>query len=235
MVNKEICVEEQSVVDAWKLCKKVLTHDILYSAELYNVLKNFLKYRFTRQSFSFLDLGCGDAAMVSNALKHSTIGSYVGVDTSSVALSYAAEHLRFIKHKKLLQQDLLGVVSDMMQPVDVIFSGFSLHYLSQGQKATLLKNAYQCVKPGGYFVIMDVHKQSDKSQRRWVKEIYALLRSRLNLAKHEREDLFLHLKSMDFSREGNTYAHMAKEAGWDEFSALVEKPFVSFLVLTKKT
>lgn len=233
MANETIFDEEQRTTAAWQLYKKVLAHDILYCRELYNILKNLLKCRFPRHTFSFLDLGCGDACFVSEALKYSNVYMYMGVDTSSVALRHAKEHLAWIKHKKLIKQDLCQVVSKLNQSVDVAFSGFSLHYLSNKQKDTLLKHVYKITKPGGYFVIVDVQKNPSKPNNQWVKEFYLLLNSRLNLTKSERQHLLMHLQRADFSSGEVSYKHLATTAGWDHFTVLFDKAFVSFMVLSK--
>ena len=83
-----------SFFDAWDTYQKVVAGDYMFHREIGVEMNRVLRARFDARSFSFLDLGCGDAAALAPLLEGLPIQRYKGVDLSETALALAAENLK---------------------------------------------------------------------------------------------------------------------------------------------
>src|SRR6202012_2149509 len=68
--------------DTWQTYRKVVAANHMYHLEIKADIERMLRARFAGQRFSFLDLGCGDAATTAPLLKAMAVSHYKGVDLS---------------------------------------------------------------------------------------------------------------------------------------------------------
>ncbi len=128
----------KSFFDQWKIYQKVMSLNYLSHREAYAVLQAFLIDHFPKP-FSFLDLGCGDAAFTAKVLKKVRINAYVGVDLSENALKIAEENLAALEcPKKFLVSDLKDVFRSLEGAWDFVWIGLSLHHLPYEEKECFL-------------------------------------------------------------------------------------------------
>ena len=78
--------------DGWSLYKRIVDNDYLCHRSAKRALCEWFD-GFDRP-FSFLDLGCGDAAFSAEILSGRPVSSYTGMDLSPVALDLAMENTR---------------------------------------------------------------------------------------------------------------------------------------------
>ncbi len=63
----------------WQLYQKILNNNYMGHREIYRILHEFLA-RYSPKPFKMIDLGCGDASFVAQALMNTTITFYQGID-----------------------------------------------------------------------------------------------------------------------------------------------------------
>lgn len=104
---------------------------------------------------SILDLGSGtgrnDFFM---AQKMGSQGKIVGLDISDVMINQAKKRFcRYanVKFKKLRIEQPLAYEEEF----DKVFISFTLHGFEDAQKVGIIRNAYQAIKPGGTFYVLD--------------------------------------------------------------------------------
>ena len=76
----------------WRLYRKIVDHNYIFHHEAYTRLRKALVEEATRP-FRFLDLACGDAGLIAEALRGVEVASYFGVDLSAEGLRLASQAL----------------------------------------------------------------------------------------------------------------------------------------------
>jgi ubiquinone/menaquinone biosynthesis C-methylase UbiE len=104
---------------------------------------------------SILDLGSGtgknDCLMIAKVGCH---GKVVGLDISDEMLSRAREHCR--KYSNVtFEKQRIELLLPYKNSFDKVFISFVLHGFEDDQKAEIIHNAYQALKPRGAFYILD--------------------------------------------------------------------------------
>lgn len=118
---------------------------------------------------AMLDLGCGDGIVTAAIADVDPSISATLVDGSSDMLKRAKEKLAGLKDARLvlasfedlLLQDSIGSVYDF------IASSLAIHHLTLDEKSSLLRYAYDHLKPGGHFVNIDVVLAQSETLEQW--------------------------------------------------------------------
>ena len=105
-----------------------------------------------------LDLGCGDGVVTAAIADADPAITATLVDGSADMLKTAGERLSGLKNarfmntsfQEMLRKDSVG------ESYDFIASSLAFHHLALDEKKSLLQYAYGHLKPGGYFVNIDV-------------------------------------------------------------------------------
>lgn len=83
----------------------------MYHMEIKADIERLLRAQFVGRRFSFLDLGCGDAATLAPVLASMAVQHYKGVDLSETALALAAENLQSLSCKvEFARRDILAAL-----------------------------------------------------------------------------------------------------------------------------
>ena len=127
----------------------------MHHDDIFRDVRHLLADRYATQPFSLLDLGCGSAQHLAQALQGRSVSRYVGYDLSSVALAHASRNLAALNFQtELLQGDLLDGVRTG-ETFDVVFSSFVLHHFSVIQKAEFFQLAHKTLNDGGILLLID--------------------------------------------------------------------------------
>ncbi|HEY5225584.1 MAG TPA: class I SAM-dependent methyltransferase [Methylovirgula sp.] len=154
----------KSFFDTWQTYRKVVAANYMYHIEIMADIERLLRAQCASRTFSFLDLGCGDAATLAPLLGRMALQSYKGVDLSQAALALAADNLnRLACPVELTHQDILAALQTDTTQYDVIYSSFALHHLSNSDKAAFFRLVAQRLKSGGIFVLSDVMREAAES------------------------------------------------------------------------
>jgi ubiquinone/menaquinone biosynthesis C-methylase UbiE len=107
---------------------------------------------------SILDLGSGtgrnDCLM---AQKIGARGKILGLDISQEMLSLSRTRCRSYENVQFREQRIETLLT-YHEEFDKVFISFVLHGFEDAQKVRIIKNAYQALKPGGAFYILDYNE-----------------------------------------------------------------------------
>ncbi len=150
--------------DTWQTYRKVVAANYMYHLEIKADIERLLHARYAGRRFSFLDLGCGDAATVAPLLEHMAVKNYKGVDLSEAALALAAENLQALSCPvELARLDILAALEADTGRYDVVYTSFALHHLSTEQKAAFFHLVAQRLEKDGLLLLTDVVRGDDES------------------------------------------------------------------------
>ncbi len=208
--------EPNGLFNTWILYDRILDHNYMFHEELYQDVRDFIAHHYAGNSFTLLDLGCGSARHMATALEGSAISHYTGYDLSSIALMHARSSLKVLHCSvDLRQKDLLEGIIENHVPFDIIFSSFALHHLTSEEKQVFFQSAYQKLKTGGIFLLIDVTREEDESRAvylqrycDWLKrEWHGIPVTGLNMISE-------HICDQDFPETMNALRVMAENAGF---------------------
>jgi SAM-dependent methyltransferase len=200
--------------EGWNLYRRIVDHDYLHHLSAREALGSWLD-GFGRP-FSFLDLGCGDAAFSSELLRGKPLLSYTGVDLSTVALNLAEQSTRDLKVPcNLVEGDFLANLSHLPGSYDIIYIGLSLHHLHQAQKASFFGELRAKLPPGGTLLVFDPILKPGESREsymeRWVDHARRFWKA---LTAEEVEKAVEHVTTSDYPEEVSELNRMALAAGF---------------------
>jgi cyclopropane fatty-acyl-phospholipid synthase-like methyltransferase len=217
--------EVEAVFKEWQLYFKVEQNNYLCHREVYSLLHNFLLTRMARR-FELLDLGCGDAGSMAQALERTRISRYVGVDLAQMALDLAAKNLAGLGCKHLLQEkDYFEVVREGKIKADVIWLGLTFHHLPQQQKAKFLHLARKILPADGYLLMYEPTLLEDENRDQFLERCGQVRNnSWLALTAAELNKIGDHINNHDFPEKISTLEQMGREQGFSGVTSLFQSP-----------
>src|SRR6185437_2553059 len=122
----------------WATYQKLVDSDALSHKEVGGILHQTLKV--IPQTFAFLDIACGDAGRMKQALGATKVKHYHGIDLSEPALELAAKNLAGVPFEvELDHRDFVTALTKRPEPADAAWCGLSIHHLSTEGKRDLFK------------------------------------------------------------------------------------------------
>jgi SAM-dependent methyltransferase len=150
--------------DVWHTYRKVVAANYMHHMEIKAHIEQMLHAQFVGRPFSFLDLGCGDAATLAPLLASMVVQRYKGVDLSESALALAAENLKALSCPvELVCRDILAALAADSALYDVVYTSFALHHLSTEQKAEFFRRVAQRLEKDGLLLLTDIVREEDES------------------------------------------------------------------------
>ncbi|MDD2902969.1 MAG: class I SAM-dependent methyltransferase [Syntrophales bacterium] len=222
-------VEQVEEVEAyfrqWQSYSKVVAHNYLHHREVYALLRQFLLHRLPHP-FMLLDLGCGDAAFIAQALAGTAISRYLGVDLARRALDLAAKNLAGLRCEHQLQErDYFAVVHEGSITADVIWLGLTFHHLPRPQKAKFLQAARQILPAGGYLLMYEPTLLEDEDRDGFLERSGQIRQNSWPaLTAAELESIGDHINNHDFPEKVSTLEELAREQGFSRLTAMFQDP-----------
>jgi hypothetical protein len=122
----------------WATYQKLVDNNSLASKQAGQLLHAALAE--LQKPFTFVDIACGDAGQMRQALTGTQIAHYHGIDLSEPALELAAKNLKGAPFEvELDQSDFVEALEQRAEPADAAWCGLSIHHLSTVGKLELLK------------------------------------------------------------------------------------------------
>jgi SAM-dependent methyltransferase len=150
--------------DVWHTYRKVVAANYMHHMDIRAHIERVLRAQFAGRPFSFLDLGCGDAATLAPLLASMAVQRYKGVDLSEAALALAAENLKGLSCPLDFScSDILTALAADTRLYDVIYTSFALHHLSTEQKAEFFCRVAQSLEKDGSMLLTDIVREEDES------------------------------------------------------------------------
>lgn len=212
----------QSFFDSWQTYQKVVAADLMYHREIAQDLERLLAARFKSKPFSFIDLGCGDAANIVPVLKGLPVERYKGVDLSETALALARTNLAALGcPAELAHGDISAALEREHATFDVIHCSFALHHLSTLEKAAFFCLTEKRLAHDGLLLITDVMREEDESLSTYYAHYCAWLReSWSNLDAQEKDAICAHIMSCDRPEPPSVLRAQAQAAGLGKASEI---------------
>jgi SAM-dependent methyltransferase len=201
--------------DEWSIYDQILAHNYMHHDDIFRDVRHLLADRYATQPFSLLDLGCGSAQHLAQALQGRSVSRYVGYDLSNVALAQASRNLAALNFQtELLQGDLLDGVRTG-ETFDVVFSSFALHHFSAIQKAEFFQSAHKTLNDGGILLLIDTMLDDGEERPSYLDRYCAWLRLRCKTLSLEALDFLCeHIRDNDFPESITDFGAMATKAGF---------------------
>lgn len=199
----------------WDTYARVVGGNYMFHRQLGDALRSALGEHFQGRPFSFLDLGCGDAATLAPILQELPVKHYCGADLSEAALAVARHNLSGLGCAvELRHADMCDELMTQTAPVDVIYSSFALHHLSHDQKAEFFRAASRQLAPDGVMLLVDVVREEDQSLDVYHRAYTRWLRAAMTgLEPSEHDAICEHVVHYDFPEPWSAIEAMASGAG----------------------
>jgi len=183
-------------VGGWAAHHYDLTMDLLLVGRYQAFIEKAIARMDIRQGDAILDLGSGTGRNICVMLKVlGSTGRVVGVDINQEMLRQARQRCQAYPQVSFLNRRIEEPLP-FHEEFDKAFISFTLHGFEDEDKERVIANAYQALKPGGIFWILD-YNEFDLDQQ-WFPFRWAFRRFECELAS---EFLSLDLKGM-LARQG---------------------------------
>src|SRR5919108_5239269 len=156
--------DNTGLFDEWSIYDRVLDHNYMFHDEIYQDVQRIIADRYGDRPFTVLDLGCGSARHLCQALKGRSVSRYVGYDLSTAALTHAVRNLANLGCAvELNEGDLLWGLSASEEKFDLIICSFALHHLVSADKATFFQLAHRRLNRDGMLLLIDAMRNRDEN------------------------------------------------------------------------
>lgn len=220
----------------WHLYQKILLHNYMGHREIYDVLQVLFIAHF-QHPFKMLDLGCGDASLMTQALLNTPIGSYTGIDCSEVALDRARDNLVALPASVCLipgdfSQALPELAIAQSHSFELILASFSLHHLTLDGKDTVLEQIDHLLSSKGIFLLVDIVRFSEENRESYIERyLENVWRDWSLLSPQELEMVASHMRSSDFPETQETWCQLARKHGFTQDECLYRDPLDTTRIL----
>ncbi len=229
-------VEVGEFFNTWAIYRKVLANNYMHHKEIYQAVKHLLAEQWEARPFKLLDLGCGDAGFLAQALQGSVIQHYTGFDLSDPALALAAENIAPLGCRaELLNIDFMAGLAQTEHRFDIIFTSYALHHLTQAEKAGFFQLAHRVLTENGMLLIIDILREPNETLPvyldnycQWVREQW------LQCEEQEFTAICQHIRNNDFPETFAILSALAEAADFCPASSIYQLPWHQALSFSKK-
>ena len=220
--------------EEWQPYDLLVTHNYMRHQEMIDCLrKQWLEA--VKPESSLLELGCGNAFVVSEALGDQRGLKYTGIDLSETALSAAEQRLSTTDWSiDLIEGDIIACIENLDQTFDCIVSGFSLHHFSPSQTLGLLRKMRSLLKPGGLTVIYDILTREGETREDFLERLIAGADfDGFGFSQSQSETVSEHVRGNDYPVSLSTWESWAKDAEFREVTCVYRdaEEYYGFLIL----
>jgi ubiquinone/menaquinone biosynthesis C-methylase UbiE len=175
--------------------------------------------------FRFLDIACGDARTIVEALKGMQVQHYHGIDLSQAALDLASKALETLNCPVTLDhRDFVTALRDQPEPVDVAWISLSLHHLLAPAKLSLMRDIRGVVGDHGLFLIHENTAPDNEDRDTYLLRWERHFQSCTTLTPEEYEGMRAHVRAYDFPETNSGWHTLGHEAGFNQVRELFVAP-----------
>lgn len=139
----------------WSTYEKLISENSLSHREITDILHATLADEFA-SPFNFLDIACGDASVMPEALRNVPVRHYHGIDLSQPALELAATSLNELPCEvDLDHRDFFEALKRRTEHVDAAWCSLSIHHLAKDNKLDVLTAIRDALGGGSIFLLYE--------------------------------------------------------------------------------
>jgi hypothetical protein len=209
----------------WSTYRKIVEADYVSHRALGEILHRALNEVFP-SPFRFLDIACGDASMMKNALRDTKVSHYHGIDLSQPALELAAANLAGMPFEvDLDHRDFVEAMMRRTEHADAAWCSLSIHHLSTAGKLNLMKAIRGAVGNRGLFMLYEPTLRAGEDRTVFL-ERFAHDKQPLwsILTPTEWEQIRHHVDTCDFPETAAVWCELGRAAGFAEARQVFEEP-----------
>ena len=201
------------IFSEWNLYRKVVENDYMEHTAVTREVERVL--REVGEGAAVLDLGCGDAEVVSRLAEMRCFGRYYGVDQSRAALDAARDRLeKLLPDLAFERADLLEFVETTTHRFDVVLCGYALHHLSTDEKRAFFHSVRRVLNPGGALLVYDAFHAEGETRHDYVEAYIAWIRDEWSeLHPSEHAAIAAHMREADQPDTLEVLCRLAHDAG----------------------
>lgn len=206
----------------WGTYQKVVDHDSLAHKEVGVILHGALNA--LTESFSFLDIACGDAGQMKQALAETKVRHYHGIDLSEPALELAAKNLAGVPFDVELDCcDFVEAMAKRPEAADVAWCSLSIHHLTTEGKRKFLEAIYRST--GDFLMIYEPTLAPGEDRPAYLKRFERVNRPAWSfLSADEWAQIDHHVTTCDLPETAETWLALGREAGFSKASQIFLDP-----------
>ena len=205
--------EGHEVFAAWIIYRKVVENDYMDHAAVTRGVERDLGDAGV--GLTVLDLGCGDAEVVSRLASTGQFASYVGVDQSAAALRSARQRLEgVLPNVDFDQTDLLDFVRTTSRRFDVVLCGYALHHLSTDEKRAFFRFVRRVLKPTGVLLVYDAFRPETETREHYLESYISWIADEWHeIRPEEHAEIASHMRTADRPETLGAFYQLAQDAG----------------------
>ena len=223
-----------SKVDVYsKICK----NNYMYHKEIFNLFKSFIENIFGKKPFNLLDLGCGEAFFMAEALRDTNINSYDGYDLSAESIEKAKSNMSNITcSKNFFMIDLSKDFLDSKNKTnyyDIIWTSYALHHLNYDEKKRFLKKCFDKLKQNSSLILVDFvndYTSREECFRHYKENVE---RKWIELTSEDKQYLYEHVLKFDFPESFSTYKEIGEKTGFKNLKKIFQKDSWAYMMFLK--
>jgi hypothetical protein len=199
----------------WATYQKVVDADCLAHKETAKILHDTLDQVFAKP-FSFLDIACGDASEMRDALASTTVRHYHGIDLSEPALELAAANLKDMPFEvELDHRDFIEALMSRAEAADASWCSLSIHHLPTDEKLRLFRALREATR-----TLLMIYEPTLKERE--MRDAYLVRFRRVNrpawtmLTPEEWAQVDHHVTTCDLPETATTWLDLGREAGFSK-------------------
>ena len=209
----------QKFFDGWYLYRAIIENDYMFHKPMFQEISKLFSESFADKGFSLLDLGCGDADLISQQLADRTQINYTAIDITKAALDLAkANFAKLAVNANFIHEDILTGMNNLFTNgncYDVIFSSYALHHYQSEEKQQFFNMACQLLNPNGILVVLDIFREENHSREDYLNIAMQYYYDSLTTLSHEeRMQIKEHIDGFDFPEKQSTLLTQIKNAGF---------------------
>jgi Methyltransferase domain len=198
----------------WATYQKLVDTDVLSHREVGAILHRALVAM--PEPFAFLDIACGDAGQMPEALTGTKVRHYLGIDLAEPALELAAKTLAGVPFKvELDHRDFVTALTERPEPADAAWCGLSIHHLSAEGKLGLFKAIRGSI--GSFLMIYEPALNDGETREAYLARFAQMNRPAWSfLTEEEWEVIDRHVCTCDFPETSANWIALGRDAGFAE-------------------
>jgi len=199
----------------WATYGKLVSENSLSHREVTGMLHAILTDAFTAP-FNFLDIACGDARIMPEALRDVPVRHYHGIDLSQPALELAAANLDELPCEvDLDHRDFFEALTRRSEHADAAWCSLSIHHLETDNKLDVLKATRDALGAGGVFLLYEPTRNDDEDRSGYLERFQQTNHPLWDyLSEPEWGQIWDHVSTCDFPESAADWLEIGRAAGF---------------------